>query len=109
MDAKYEPKLRDLVRRVLTQPGSLSPPVRQAAFDGRDVPDDVAAYVAKVREHAYRVTDGEVAGLLSQGWSQDQVYELTLGAALGAAMERLQAGLGMLDEKGSESDAADPT
>src|SRR3954447_2577983 len=108
VDAEFEPKLRDLERRILTQPGSLSPAVRQAAFEGRDIPEDVAAYVAKVREHAYRVTDGEVPDLLSRGWSQDQLFELTLSAALGAAMERLQAGLGMLQEGGA-GHAADAT
>jgi alkylhydroperoxidase family enzyme len=83
--------------------------MRQAAFEGRDVPYDVAAYVGKVREHAYRVSDDELAGLQARGWSQDQLFELTLSAALGAAMERLQAGLSMLGEKGGEPDAADPT
>ena len=107
-DARYEPKLRDLERRVLTQPGSLSPGVRRAAFEGREVPDDVAAYVAKVRQHAYRITDGEVTDLLSRGWSQDQLFELTLSAALGAATERLNAGLGMLEE-GGVGGAADAT
>jgi alkylhydroperoxidase family enzyme len=82
--------------------------VRRAAYEGREVPEDVAAYVTKVREHAYRITDAEVADLLAQGWTQDQLFELTLGAALGAAMERLQAGLGLL-ERGGESDAVDPT
>jgi alkylhydroperoxidase family enzyme len=108
VDARYETKRRDLERRILTQPGTLPNALRRAAFEGRDLPDDVAAYVAKVRDHAYTVTDGEVADLLSRGWSQDQLFELTLSAALGAATQRLHAGWGML-EKGGAQHAADAT
>jgi alkylhydroperoxidase family enzyme len=86
-------QLDDLERRVLDGQGVLAPAVRRAAAGGGDVPDDVAAYTAKVRRNAYRVTDEEVAGLQSRGWSDDQLFELTVAAAYGAARERLEAGL----------------
>jgi alkylhydroperoxidase family enzyme len=101
VDPRYEIKLRDLERRILTQPGFLEPTVRWAAFEAHDVPGEVAVFVEKVRRHAYRVTDDEVADLLSLGWSQDQLFELTISAALGSATERLHAGLRAL-ETGTE-------
>lgn len=93
MDPKYADKLRDLERRLLDQPGTLDPAIRRAAADGEAVPEDVSDYVEKVRRAAYTVTDEEVRQLLSSGWSQDQLFELTVTAAFGAARRRLQIGL----------------
>ncbi len=93
VDPKYADKFRDLERRVLDGPGSIGPAVRRAAAEGGGVPEDVAGYVDKVRRAAYTVTDEEVATLLASGWSQDQLFELTVAAAFGAARRRLQAGL----------------
>src|SRR5881392_4128499 len=96
MDPKYADKLRELERRVLDRAGSLDPADRRAAADGGPVPEDVSAYVEKVRRHAYKVTDEEVRGLLDAGWSEDQVFELTVATAYGAARRRLDAGLGAM-------------
>jgi alkylhydroperoxidase family enzyme len=93
MDPRYADKLRDLERRVLDQPGTLDPSVRRAAADGGTVPEAVAGYADKVRRAAYTVTDEEVAHLLATGWTQDQLFELTVAAAFGAARRRLQIGL----------------
>ncbi len=61
------------------------------------------AYVDKVRRHAYRVTDADVQNLLGAGYSQDQVFELTVAAAFGAARERLAAGLGAIGDGGDDA------
>ena len=51
------------------------------------------AYLANVRERAYRITDEDVAALLASGHSEDALFEHTVGAALNASIERLSAGL----------------
>jgi alkylhydroperoxidase family enzyme len=96
MDPKYADKLRELERRLLDGPGSLDPAARRAAADGGPVPEDLSAYVEKVRRHANKVTDEDVRGLLDAGWSEDQIFELTVAAAYGAARRRLNAGLGAM-------------
>jgi alkylhydroperoxidase family enzyme len=93
MDDTYEVKLRDLHERLIERVGTLDPAVRKAAAEGTGVPEPLAAYVDKVRRHAYRVTDGDVEGLRSAGYSEDQIFELTVAAAYGAARRRLDAGL----------------
>ena len=40
-----------------------------------------------------RVTDEDVAELRSSGLSEDEIFELTVAAAVGAGLERLYAGL----------------
>ncbi|MCB9560581.1 MAG: hypothetical protein H6709_14250 [Kofleriaceae bacterium] len=57
----------------------------------------VAAFVAKVRDHAYRITDDDVAALRAAGLDDDHVYELTCAAAAGVAARRLDAARAAMD------------
>jgi alkylhydroperoxidase family enzyme len=93
MDPKYEPKVRDLERRLLQGPGTLDLSVRRAAAAGKELPEALARYVNTVHRHAYKVTDADIEKLLAQGYSEDQVFELTVAAAYGAAKARLDSGL----------------
>ncbi len=49
-----------------------------------------------VARHAYKTTDAHVAALKQAGYSEDAIFELTLSAALGAGMARLERGLAAL-------------
>jgi hypothetical protein len=82
-------------------PGELSPPTRAAGIDGDPLPDPLAqGYVETIRRHAYKLTDRRLEELARAGWSDDQVFELTVAAAFGAAKRRLDAGLAALREAG---------
>jgi alkylhydroperoxidase family enzyme len=79
-------------RRVLDGPGRLDSALRRAAF-GRevdDLPEAARVYVAKIHDHAFRITDGDVGTLLAAGYTEDQVFELTVAAAAGAGLQRLK-------------------
>jgi alkylhydroperoxidase family enzyme len=67
--------------------------LREAAEPARQVPPDLAAYVEKVRTRAYTVTDAEVEALKAAGHSEDEIFEQTVSAAVGAGLLRLDAGL----------------
>jgi hypothetical protein len=56
-------------------------------------PDDLAPYLAKVREHAYDVTDADVEQLLAAGHPEDEIFEQTAAAAIGEGLRRLDAAL----------------
>jgi hypothetical protein len=92
---------------VLDGPGSTPSRVRHAvAYATRDeLADELRDYVVTLREHAYRATDAQVSDLLAAGWSEDQVYELTVAAALGAGQRRLDAGLAALARYGDPQPA----
>jgi alkylhydroperoxidase family enzyme len=51
------------------------------------------SYAETVRRHAYRVTDADVEALRAGGLSEDEIFELTVSAAVAAGLERLEAGL----------------
>lgn len=63
-----------------------------ASGDGELLPE-LAAYLANVREASYRITDEDVASLRRVGHSEEEIFELSVAAALGAALLRRDAGL----------------
>jgi alkylhydroperoxidase family enzyme len=70
--------------------------LRDAAQPERPVPPELASYIEKVRQHAYKVTDRDVQELKDAGISEDRIFEHTVSVAVAAGLERLDAGLGAL-------------
>lgn len=85
----YEKKLALLRKSVFSEPGALDPSVRLAICDGLELPDPLGAYVGKVAEHAHAVGDEDIAGLHRAGYTDDEIFEATVSAALGAGLVRL--------------------
>jgi alkylhydroperoxidase family enzyme len=79
---------------------STAPALRRAAADQRlaEVPVNLRDYVAKVAQHAYKVTDEDVEALKQAGYSEDQIYEITAAAAVGAALKRLERATQVLED-----------
>ena len=77
---------------ILREPGRLDVAVREAIARGDD-PTELAPLLDKVRRHAYRIVDGDVAGL-----DDDVALEAVLAAALGEADERRRAALAALED-----------
>jgi alkylhydroperoxidase family enzyme len=55
-------------------------------------------WVEKVARHAYQTLPAEVAALRSEGLSEDEIFEVTVAAAYGAARGRYDQALRALDE-----------
>ena len=70
--------------------------LRAGARPERDAPEQMAAYLEKVRLHAYKVTDADVEKLKAAGFSENEIFEHTVSAAVAAGIERLDAGLAAL-------------
>lgn len=102
MDDRYREAKQAMERSVLEGQGHSDPATRRAAFDGQGLPEALQRYVDQVRRHAYKITDEEVAALSAAGHSDDLLFELTVAASLGAAGERLQRALALLDEAETE-------
>ena len=90
--------LRDRVLEIVLEgPAESLPAIRQAAAAGTSVPADLQPLVDKIHRHAYKVTDGDIAGAQAKH-GDDQMFEIVVSAALGASRQRLLAGLEALDE-----------
>ena len=83
------------------------PAVRQAiearagSFGGRpgaraEVPAALTALVDRIAQHAYEVSDGDIAALKQAGYSEQAIFEIAASAALGAGLSRLERGLAAL-------------
>jgi alkylhydroperoxidase family enzyme len=81
---------------VLDGPGEADLSIRRQVALGQ-APPELAALVQKIRDHAYRVTDADVEALRAR-YSEDQLFELIVAAALGAAEHRLQRALAVLED-----------
>jgi len=112
MNNRHAANIQRLSDAVLTYPGDTQPSIRHtveelsAGLGGRptaktdQVPSELANSVKKVALHAYKTTDEDIAALQKAGYSEDAIFEITLSAALGAGMARLERGRAAL--KGGE-------
>jgi alkylhydroperoxidase family enzyme len=109
----YKPVTQRMIETILSTPGDSSSRLRQAvaaraaALGGyvqdstqESVPPELSIYVDKVAQHAYKVTDTDIERLRDVGYTEDAIFEITLSAALGAGIGRLESGLRAL--KGAE-------
>lgn len=99
---RYDDFRKQLVSGVLDTPGATPGALRRAALHSHAVPAPLGAYVDKVARHAYRVTDADLTGLQQDGYSDDALFEITVAAAVGAALHRLDRGMAAL--RGQEPD-----
>lgn len=82
--------LRDATAAALLDaPGDLSSDVRRAIASGTP-PADLVPLVQKIRSDARSVTDGDLDALRGR-YTEDQLFEIIVSAAFGAARERLMA------------------
>jgi alkylhydroperoxidase family enzyme len=56
-------------------------------------PAAMHAYLAKVRDEAYALTDADVEELKAAGCSEDEIFEQTVGVAIGQGLRRLDAAM----------------
>lgn len=105
---RYQQKLNKLVKGILNGPGQANSQLRNAVaakaaeHSGKsgmtDIPEDLAIWVEKVAKHAYKTTPEEIDALKAAGYSEDQIFELTVSAATGAARYRMESALRAVHE-----------
>jgi hypothetical protein len=89
---RHRVRVEALRKAVFESDGEVDRSLRLAAGNNEGVPDDLRAYVDKVARRAYTITDEEVAALKSR-YTEEQLFEITVSAAVGAGLKCLEAGL----------------
>jgi hypothetical protein len=92
----YAKKMDRLRHGVLSGPGALSPHLRRAISEGAYASGPLGTYVQKVAQHAYMLNDDDIAELHRAHYTDDQIFEATVSAALGAGLFRLDCVLNAL-------------
>ena len=87
MSDKYEVFRSATARAVFETPGKTSRELRQSVAAGT-APAELVALVEKIHSCAYTVTDRDL-DLLRSSYSEDQLFEIIVAAAFGAAADRL--------------------
>jgi len=87
-----------LVDRVLTGPGSASAEQRAGAFSDEGLEPPLRTLIGKVATSPAEVTDADFAAAKAAGYSEDQLFELVICAAVGKSARLYEAGLAALAE-----------
>ncbi len=85
-------------QRILTGPGKASPELRAKAFADAELPEPLATLVDRVAHRSFQVTDADFTAALATGFTEDELFELVICAAVGASSRIYQAGLAALSE-----------
>ena len=78
MQFRYDPAMDELRAAVAALPPA---------------PAAMASYVEKVRTRAYEIEDADVEALKADGFSEDEIFEQTVAAAVDEGFRRLEAGM----------------
>jgi AhpD family alkylhydroperoxidase len=84
--------IENLRHAVFTAPATTDPALRGAAATGEDLDEPWRSYTALVRDASHRITDADLTRLTGAGHTEDEVFEMTVAAAVGAALRTFDAG-----------------
>lgn len=90
--------MTDLEQRIVTGEGSASSDLRAKAFAGHELPEPLTTLLEKVAKHSYQVTDADFASALTAGYTEDQLFELVICAAVGESSRLYHSGLAVLQQ-----------
>lgn len=96
MDDRFAPLRNSTAAALLHEAGATPAELRQAIAGGHP-PEDLTNLVEKIRSRAYAVTNDDLDALRSR-YTEEQLFEIIVSAAFGAARERLAAARRALEE-----------
>ena len=96
-------KMERLRHAVLSGPGSLAPEVRQAISKGHRLSGALGVFVQKIAAEAATLTDDDISDLHRAHYTDDQIFEAIVSAAVGAGLFRLECVLNLLHSNHTET------
>jgi alkylhydroperoxidase family enzyme len=93
---RFSAEVAALLEAVSRSKGELDTSVRAALVAPKPVTGGLGAFAIKVQENPASITDEHIAALKAGGYSDEQIFECIVAAAVGAGMVRLNAGLALL-------------
>jgi hypothetical protein len=97
-DSDKQALVRATEQRILTGRGMAPPDLRAKAFEDSDLPEPLAALVDKVAKRSFQVTGADFAAAVAAGFTEDQLFELVICAAVGESSRLHKAGMAVLAE-----------
>src|SRR5258705_1795539 len=84
----YQSMMKRLEEAVLRGPGTLDVKIREAAGAGAEISGTLGEFIKKTAQADYGGIGGLITNLQREGYSDDQIFEATISAALGAGTRR---------------------
>ena len=97
-DDKKRTAHRALVDRILNGEGRASAQQRARAFGNDGLSPPLDTLIGKVATRPAQVTEADFAAAKASGFSEDQLFELVICAAVGQSARLYEAGLAALTE-----------
>jgi alkylhydroperoxidase family enzyme len=94
----------DLVNSILRGPGRAPGEQRARAFDNAELPEPLRPLLDKVATKSAQVTDADFATAREAGFTDDQLFELVICAAVGQSTRQYEAGLAALAEATADTE-----
>jgi hypothetical protein len=88
---------RAVVARILEGDGKASHAQRRAAFDNAPLAEPLRTLIEKVAKYASTVTDDDIAAARASDFSEDQIFEIVVCAAIGQATRQYDTALAALE------------
>jgi hypothetical protein len=96
MDDRFRTLREATAAALLHAPATTAEDLRVAVTTGQ-APPELASLVEKIRTRAYTVTDEDIDALRST-FSDDQLFEIIVASAFGAARDKLSSALKAVEE-----------
>ena len=96
-----------LADRILTGPGTTSAAHRASAFASAGIAPAVDPLLTKVANRPTHITDADYATAKAAGFTDDQLFELVIAAAVGRSARMYDAGLAALAVAAGPDEAAE--
>jgi hypothetical protein len=93
---------RALEDRILNGAGRAPAEQRARAFGNAGLSSPLAELIDKVATSPTQVTDADFAAARAAGYTEDQLFELVIGAAVGQSARQYDAGLAALADAEAE-------
>ena len=97
-DDKKRPAHRALVDRILNGEGQAAAEQRARAFGNDGLTPPLQALIGKVATRPAQITEADFAAAQAAGYTEDQLFELVICAAVGRSARLYEAGLAALAE-----------
>jgi alkylhydroperoxidase family enzyme len=97
-DSKKRAMYQALVDRVLNGDGTAAAEQRVRAFSNEGLSEPLQSLIGKVAARPVQVAEADFAAARASGFSEDQLFELVICAAVGESARMYEAGLAALAE-----------
>jgi hypothetical protein len=95
--ANIEELRKNVITRILDGDGTTSNAQRRSAFDDAALTEPLCTLVRKIARQAHKVTSDDIAAMRASGFSEDQIFEIVICAAVGQAARQYDGALAALD------------